>query len=178
MCTPITASSSACDPTSAPGKPSRFALEVAEDRSCAAIIAATDGGAVELVDARPGIGWAVDRCNELTGKHGVKVVLDKLGPAGVLADKLDNCEPLDSMAVIQSCEAMYDAIVEATVRFRAEPELGDPFSDAARVAQKKQIGDRFVWLRRDCPQVIPLMGASLAWRPTVGPTEPFILVGR
>lgn len=153
-------------PTAADGdKVERFALEVAEDRSSAAIVAATAGGACELVAHGPGVRWAVERANALTGKHGVSVAIDAKGPAGVLEDLLDDCDALDSNTVVQSCEDMFDAIVEATVRFRAIAEPGDPFYDAMTGATKKPVGDRFVWSRKtSANDVTPLMAASLAWR--------------
>lgn len=168
-----------CDPKASPGRPDRFGLDVAEDRSGAAIVAATDGGAVELIEHRPGLGWVAERCNELTAAHGGKVALDFGGPAGVLADSIDDCERLSGGDVIRACGAMYDAIAEGRVRFRAKPEAGDPFTDAVMGAVRKTVGDNWVWSRKaSTADVTPLMAATLAWRPIESPPAPFLLVGR
>jgi hypothetical protein len=155
-----------CDPRGTPGEIERFGLDVAEDRSSASIVAAGDGEALELVEHFPhGLERVAGRCNELTDRHGGKVTIDFGGPAGALADDIQECERLTGRDVIQACQSMYDAIVERRAMFRATPEPGDPFTDAAYGAVKKPMGDNFVWSRKDSVNdVTPLMAASLAWR--------------
>lgn len=154
-----------CDPRATPGELERFGLDVAEDRSSAAIVAAGDGGALELVEHFRGLERVAGRCNELTDRHGGKVTIDFGGPAGALADDIEECERLVGRDVVQACQSMYDAIVEQRVSFRAAPESGDPFTDAVYGAVRKSMGDNFVWSRKDSANdVTPLMAASLAWR--------------
>jgi hypothetical protein len=151
-----------CDPAAKPGAGSRFGLDVAQDRSSAAIVA-TDGAVIELVDHREGLGWVVDRCNELTSTHGGVVALDFGGPAGVLADSIKKCERMAGREVVQACGAMFDAIVERRVRFRASDVASDPFTTAVMGAVKKPVGDNWVWSRSaSAGDVTPLMAATVA----------------
>lgn len=159
-----------CDPNAKPEGQLRFGLDVAETRDSAAI-AAYAGGVVEIVDHRQGIGWVVDRCNELTAKHGGKVALDFGGPAGVLADSIDQAEKLQGREVVQACGAFYDAIVEAQITFREDEAL----TAAVEGAVKKQVGDMWVWSRKaSIADVTPLMAATLAARKPEQEVKPFI----
>lgn len=147
-----------CSSTAEPAAPLRFGMDVAEDRSSAAI-SAFGSGVVELVDHRSGTGWVAERCNQLTSAHGGSVALDFKGPAGVLADSIDNCERLSGPQVVQACVSMFDRIAEATVTFRQD----SMFDAAVEGVVKKLIGDNFVWSRRaSMADVTPLMAASLA----------------
>lgn len=147
-----------CAPNVKPDGELRFGLDVAEDRGSAAICA-FGGGVVEVVEHKAGIGWCVDRCNELLAKHGGKVALDFGGPAGVFADSLKACEKLKGAEVARACAAMYDAITDGNVRFRTDPSL----DAAVKGASKKSVGDQFVWSRKGSAEdVTPLMAATLA----------------
>lgn len=166
-----------CDPVANPAV-ERFGLDVAEDRSSAAIVA-TDGKVVELVDHREGLGWVVDRCNDLTAAHGGKVVIDFGGPSGVLADAIDRCDRLSGREVLQACGAMFDAIVERRVSFRASPEASDPFTAAVMGAVKRPVGDLWAWSRKaSTADVTPLMAATVAIGAARPPLRPLIVAGR
>jgi hypothetical protein len=157
-----------CDETARPEGRLRFALDVAEDRSSAAICAFGDG-VVELIDHRPGLGWVVERCNELSTRHGGSVAVDYGGPAGVLADQLDRCEALNSREVVKACGGLYDAILENRVVFRSDPA----FDAAVEGAVKKPVGDNWVWSRKaSVADVSPLMAATLAFREGEEPSPP------
>ena len=148
-----------CDPVAKPSEPLRFGLDVADDRASAAIVACGANGVIELVDHRPGTGWATGRANELSATHGATVALDFGGPAGVLADGLDRCQRLQGREVIQACESMYDAIVEATVMFRQDEAMDAAIGGVV----KKPVGDRWVWSRKaSMADVTPLVAATLA----------------
>lgn len=149
------------DPAARPEGGLRFGLDVAEDRASAAIVAAGDNGVVELVEHHGGIGWVVGRCNELTAQHNAAVAVDFAGPAGVLADSLDNCEQMAGRQVLQACGWMYDAICEKAVRFRSDPA----FDAAIHGAVKKVVGDMWAWSRKgSIADITPLMAATLAYR--------------
>jgi hypothetical protein len=101
----------------------------------------------------------IERCNELSETHDADVAVDFGGPAGVFADSLNRCHRLASREVIQACGALFDAIVEATVRFRADPAL----DAAVGGVVKRTVGDQWVWSRRaSLVDVTPLMAATLA----------------
>lgn len=156
-----------CDETAVPEGPRRFGVDVAVD-SASAAIAVYAGGVIELVEHRPGTGWVVDRCNELTARHGGTVALDFGGPAGVLADSINSCQKMNGREVIQACGALYDAIVDLPprVKFRSDPA----FDDAVEGAVKKHVSDNWVWSRKaSLNDVTPLMAATLAAADSVGP---------
>lgn len=154
-----------CEPSAKPDGRMRFGLDVAEDRASAAICVSA-GDVVEVVDHRAGTGWVVPRANELTDRHNARVALDFGGPAGVLADSLDNCDRLSGREVAQACGALFDDIAEARVTFRTDPAL----DAAVEGAVKKTIGDVWVWSRKaSMADVTPLMAATLARTSTQEP---------
>ena len=160
-----------CNPTAKPEGELRFGVDVAEDRSSAAITAAGSNGVIELIEHKAGIGWVADRCNELTRAHGVKVALDAGGPAGVLTDSLEDADPLGSRDVLHLCGAVYDAIVEGQIVFRRDRS----FDAAVAGAVKKPVGDLWAWSRKgSVADVTPLMAATLSFQGKVVEREPMI----
>jgi hypothetical protein len=154
---------SVCAPAANPRGSVQFGLDVAEDRSSAAIVA-TDGKVVELVAHGEGLGWVVERCNELLAAHGGQVALDFGGPAGVLADSIEGVQKLSGREVVQACGAMFDAIVERRVVFRAQNLPADPFTAAVMGAVRKPIADNWVWSRKaSVNDPTPIMAATVAW---------------
>ena len=163
-----------CNPAKSPTGALRFGLDVAEDRASAAIASYADG-VVELVDYRQGLDWVAGRCNELTGKHGGRVALDFGGPAGVLADQINDVDKMVGKGVVRACGAMFDAIVENRVAFRSEP--GDPFDAAVQGVVKKPVGDQWVWSRKaSLADVTPLMAATLAFMPPEQEVKSFVVI--
>jgi hypothetical protein len=151
-----------CDPAANPGGSPQFGLDIAQDRSSAAIVAC-DGRSVELVAHREGLGWVIDKCNDLLRAHGGQVALDFGGPAGALADSIDGVEKLSGRDVAWACGGMFDAIVERRIAFRAENVPSDPFTAAIMGAVKKPVADNWVWSRSaSAADVTPLMAATLA----------------
>jgi len=146
----------------------RFGLDVAPDRSSAAICVSA-GKVVELVEHAPGTGWVVGRCNELTARHRSSIALDEGGPAGVFASQLKRLTPMSGRAVIDACAAMFDAITEGAISFRADPA----FDAAVEGVAKKPVGDRWVWSRKaSAADVTPLMAATLAFSAPGPPAAP------
>lgn len=149
-----------CKDTAKPSGRLRFALDVSEDRSWAAIAVASSDRVIEIVEHRPGTGWVVERCNELTKAHGGAIALDKGGPAGVFADDIDKCEELQGREVLQACGAFYDAVIDAEVTIRTDPALDEALAGAV----KKETGDMWRWSRKaSVTDVTPLMAATLAF---------------
>jgi hypothetical protein len=161
MILPLEAWQRVCDPDVHPDGALRFGLDVSEDRQSAAIVVAGSNGVVELIEHRAGIGWCVERANELTARHGATIAIDFQGPAGVLADSLKRPEQMNSRQVLQACGAMYDAISSGTVTFRSDRA----FDAAVHGAVKKVVGDMWTWSRKgSVADVTPLMAATLALR--------------
>jgi hypothetical protein len=138
----------------------RFGLDVAEDRSSAAIVAFGANHTFEVVEHRAGdLGWVVKRCNELTAEHKARVAIDATGPASGFAESLHRCDIVKGPDVLRACAALFDAIIENRVTFRQDPAM-----DAAVVgAVKRVVVDMWAWSRRGATaDVTPLMAATLA----------------
>lgn len=149
-----------CKATAKPSGKVRFGLEVSEDRSWAAIAAASDDGVIEVIEHEPGTGWVVARCNQLTRDHKTTVALDIGGPAGVLADSLNKCERLQGREVLQACGAFYDAVIDERITIRTDAALDEALAGAV----KKKTGDMWCWSRTaSVSDVTPLMAATLAF---------------
>jgi phage terminase large subunit-like protein len=142
-----------------------FAVDVTPERSAASIAVAgwrSDGRIhVELVDHRPGVGWAADRIRELDRKwHGWPVVLD--GPAVSLQTELDllgvPVEVTSTAEYASACAQFFDSVVDRTVAHLDQPALGQ----AVAAARKRPLGDAWAWARKAGGDVSPLVAATLA----------------
>jgi hypothetical protein len=147
-----------CSQEASPQGEVRFALDVAEDRSSAAICAAS-GNVIELIDHHRGTEWVAARANQLTAKHNSVVWLDSTGPANALIPELNNSKTLNARQVVDACGAMYDAIIDAKVVFRSHPDLDQAIAGVA----KQRSGDTWRWSRKSSSSdITPLVAATLA----------------
>jgi hypothetical protein len=147
-------------PNAKPQGKMRFGLDVAEDRSSAAIVAVGANLVVEVVERRSGdLGWVVKRCNQLTAEHQARIAVDGTGPASGFAKSLTRCDIIKGPDVLRACAALFDAIIENRVTFRQDAAM-----DAAVVgAIKRVVGDVWAWSRKGATEdVTPLMAATLA----------------
>lgn len=154
------------DRQSAAEDPVAFAVDAAPDLSSAAVGMAgarADGLAhVEVVDARPGVGWVPARLAELRDRWTPSViVLDPGGPVGSLLPALTaqqvEVETVTARQLAQACGALHTAVTED----RSLRHLGDPPLDAAITgARKRLLGDAWAW-RRTLDSA-PLMAVTLA----------------
>jgi len=162
--------SALADPASQVANTLVFALDATPDRSGAAIAVAgrrADGrGHVEVVDARPGTGWVVDRVVELQERHKPAAwVLDPASAAGAWLPALqeNGLEPLlvTGREMGQACGAFYeDAVEAAAFRHLDQPQLNAALSGA----RKRPLGDAWGWHRRDSGvDISPLVAVTLAW---------------
>jgi hypothetical protein len=149
-------------PTVVLGAPVRFSVEINQDRSVAAI-AATDGAAVELVDARQGsLDWVVPTLEGLAQRFGVPIVADGTGPVAALADieSVPGLVLLKSAEVARACGAFYDAVADGAVLVRSQARLDAGVKGLVR----RPVGDRFVWSRKGSRRdVTGLFAVTLAW---------------
>jgi len=147
-----------------------FALDATPDRSGAAIAVAGrrgDGlGHVEVVDARAGTGWVVDRVLELNRRHRPRAwVLDPASAAGAWLPALqeNGIEPvlITGREMAQACGALYEDVVEAAaLRHLDQPQLNAALSGA----RKRHLSDAWAWHRRDSTvDISPLVAVTLAW---------------
>lgn len=146
----------------------RFGVDVSEDRGAASIVAVDSAGCFELIEHRAGIDWVVERANELAKTHGTYLLVDESGPASVLISDLRPVRTLKSGQVLRSCAALYDAIIEAKVTFRADPF----FDEAVAGVVKRQVGDLWGWSRKaSVTDITPLMAATVAYALRPSPYE-------
>jgi hypothetical protein len=146
-----------------------FAIDMTPERSHTAIGAAglhKGGTHVEVVEHRPGVGWALDRAEELHRAHKPAAwVIDPASPAATLIEKLE--ERL-GVTVVQpkykdtaaACGTFYDAVVEHSLSHIDQP----PLTTALAGAQKRPLaGDGWAWARRNPGvDISPLMAVTLA----------------
>jgi hypothetical protein len=152
------------DAGAAPSGRISFGIDVALDRSSAAICVADETGRIELIDARDGVSWVVDRALELYRRHKAPLVVDGYSPANSLVDRLEaggipvvRYSVRDMTAAVGS---LYDAILEENVKIRTSAHL----EAALRSAKKKQVAAGWLWSRTDIDiDISPLFAATLAY---------------
>jgi len=139
-------------------------IDVHPDRSSASIAVADYTGRCELVDRRDGVGWLVDRTVELAKRYDAEVVLDKRGPAASfvtdLASKDVYATEYATEDMARACAAIFDAIADRNIQVRRHPSL----DTAAAALRKRQMGDVWVWGRKDAnADVCPFVALTLAF---------------
>lgn len=148
--------------------PVAFAVDVAPDRSHAAIVVAgsrDDGRThVELVEYRPGTGWVAQRVEELAARWSPRsVVVDNAGPAASLIPALEELDiPLDitgARDMASACGMFYDTALADQLRHIHQA----PLTEALLAAQKRPLGDSWAWSRKGSTvDISPLVAATLA----------------
>jgi hypothetical protein len=157
--------------------PMALCADVTPDRSAGSIAVAglrKDGLVhVEIIDARPGTSWMVERIKDLNDRYKpCAVVVDVAGPAGSLLAGLEaaGVEVVKPTAreVAQACGSFYDAVMPPkaavgdwvpTLRHLDQPEL----SSALSGAQRRPLGESWAWARKGLSvDISPLVAATLA----------------
>lgn len=161
------------DATSKVAGPVCFSFDVTPDRSAGAISVAglrSDGNRhVEVVDARTGTGWIIDRLSQLVGDHEttkMAIVYDKSGPAASLEKGLEELErngiavkALDAQEYARACGTLVDSCKQDVLRHLGTSEL----AGGIRSAVTRPIGDAWAWSRKLSPlDISPLVSTTLA----------------
>ena len=156
-----------------------FAFDVSPDRAHASIAVAgrrKDGRRqVEVVDddgVPVRIDRVVPRLVELAGKHKPPAIAcDPTGPAGALLPALA-AAGLEVVTVTtqdhqRACGAIYDGVMDATVRHIGQPAL----RSALLGAVQRTVGDAWLWSRRNSRvDITPLVASTLAlWAESTAP---------
>jgi hypothetical protein len=141
-----------------------FGADITLDRSSGTIVVADEHGRVELIDNREGVEWMPDRLVELATKHDGMIVIDTYGPAGVLADALEDRRvrmiKYNTRDVCYAANLFYDDVVAGKMRVRPHQAL----NVAVAVAEKKPLGPSWLWARfNPRADVSPLHAATIAY---------------
>lgn len=141
-----------------------FAVDVAPDRSSAAVVAAGEresgsGVLVDVVDAGAGVDWVAGRVAGLVERHesvGVGVVAGS--PAAALIPDLPDTTVLSTADYVAACGAFFDGVVAGDVGHLGQQSLDGAVSGAA----VRPVGDAWCWSRKAASvDVTPLVGASV-----------------
>jgi hypothetical protein len=150
--------------------PTRWAVDVAPNARSASIVA-SDGTGVEVIDHRDGTAWIVDRLYDLRTRHQTgDIVLDATGPVAMLLDDLERRGiPVQKVTLDehqQACEQLLAAVNSSGADDDVAPlgHIGqEPLDDAARVAKRRPVRDRWLWTRtKSTGDISPLVAATLA----------------
>jgi hypothetical protein len=152
------------DPTTAPAGLLSFGIDVAMDRSWAAISVADETGRVELIDHREGVSWVVDRTLELWRKNRGAIVVDGYSPANSLVDRLETGGlPVTRYSLrdmTAACGIFYDAVLDDAIRIRPHSSL----TAAIESAKRKQMASGWLWSRTvETADLTPLFSSTLAY---------------
>lgn len=154
-----------CDPDVSPASDMTFGLDVNPERSAAAIVAASDG-VVEVIEHRPGVGWALERADQLNTKWNRPNWAVDGRPSAPVASLVPGLKDR-GLKVIEvgggdlaaSCGSFFDAVADRKVKVRRNASL-----DAAVAgADRRLVGDAWVWDRRNsADDICPLYAATVA----------------
>jgi len=144
-----------------------LALDVAPDRSSAAICAASDTPegvpGLDVVFHGKGTSWVVDKVAQVCERNQIRgVVVDPVGQAGAHIDELVaagvNVMVVSTKDHKQACGQFYDDATEGTLRHLPQPEL----EAAVAGAEQRLLQDAWLWDRRADTDITPLVAATLA----------------
>lgn len=164
--------SAVCDPDSVMVDPICIAYDVSPERHSSIVASGRDEKGkmlVEVIHARSGTGWLVERLTELYRNHEIaEVVCDGFGPSAAIANRVDDAgitvKRMDSGDYGKACGLFVDMVGEKTLRHLGQTEL-----DAAiRGAKARPLVDRWAWSRtKSTVNISPLVAATLAlWSAT------------
>jgi hypothetical protein len=155
------------DSTAVMVDPVCLAWDVSPERHSAIVAAGRDERGhwlVEVIHARSGTGWLVERLIDLYEKHEIaEVVCDGFGPAAAIANRVDEAgikvKRMDSGDYGKACGLFVDCVGEKTLRHLGQEEL----DSAIRGARARPLVDRWAWSRtKSSMNISPLVAATLA----------------
>jgi len=142
-----------------------IAIDVSWDRQRAAIVGCSSVGEylpIEVIEAKEGVDWIVDRTIDIAERRGCAVVIDTGGPAASMVMILENrgieVIPYAAKDVANAAACLYD-----NVRSKRITHLNDfRLNDAIKGATKRPIGERWGFNRKGNVDISPLVAASFA----------------
>lgn len=140
-----------------------LAVDLPMDRSRAALVAVGAAGSylpIEIVDAREGTEWLLDRTTDVANRHTAPVVIDAGGPAASLIPALEQRNvqviPIAVREVANAAAMFYDAFQVKRLCHMNDYRL----NDAVTGASKRAVGERWAFDRRGYIDISPLVAAS------------------
>lgn len=140
-------------------------LDVRADRLGASLVACGPVGLylpIEIVEAKQGLEWVLERTIEVAQRWNAVVALDASGPAANLIPSLDaagvTLEVLQRHGVTAAAAHFYDACMAKRICHLNDHRLNDAIVGASRRA----VGDRWLFDRRGQNDISPVVAASLA----------------
>jgi hypothetical protein len=160
---PLVVWQAVCDPALILGAPAAFGVDCNPERTAAAVCAADGDDRVELVEFRPGVGWVPERLAELSAKWKAPVAVDPSGPAGMLIPDIVargvSVVEVAGREMAQAAGDLFVSVGDGVVSVRSDPML----DAAVLAARRRDVGDAWVWARRDLSSdVCPLVALTVA----------------
>ena len=145
----------------------RLAFDVTPTRSHGSISAAwrdleTGLPIIDTPEHRPGTSWMVDRLEQLAERYGIdEVACDGAGPALDIAADLERrgvvkVRKVSGADYMAACAGLLAAVDARQLQHRDTTAL----NDAAAAAAKRELGDRWVWGRRQSAGPISALVAA------------------
>lgn len=168
------------------GAPVEFAAAVDADRTETAIVAGAldvDGTPmVEVIDVRPGTGWAAERLAGLVERHGAGPPwVDPIGPASTLVAALHlmkvDTAAVNTRVLTTAAAEFLDRVVAPDPGIRIRPDSA--LDTAAEIAEQRRIGEAWAFSRRGAGSIATLEAAALAMHGAIHrpppPARPLII---
>jgi len=117
---------------------------------------------IEVVEARSGLDWVLERTIEVAQRWNAPVAIDVAGPAANLIPSLVSAgltlELLQTQQVTHAAASFYDGVIAKRITHLNDHRLNDAVAGASRRA----VGERWAFDRRGLADISPLVAASLA----------------
>lgn len=145
-----------------------FGVDANPDQTAAAIAVCDDQGRAELVDYRKGTRWCADRLAELVSTHGGSVAVDISGPMGSISAELQRrgvkVHELSVRQMTHACAEFTTRLADGELAvYLTDPDTQAWLDTAVADAQKRRVGDAWLWGRRSVEvDICPLVALTIA----------------
>jgi hypothetical protein len=140
-------------------------LDIRMDRQGASLVACGPVDfylPIEVIEAKQGLDWVLDRTVEVARRWSAPIALDVGGPAATIIPALEAAGvtiiPLAAREVTLAAATLYDAVFAKRIAHMNDFRLNDAVIGASRRA----VGERWAFDRRGHKDISPLVAASFA----------------
>lgn len=135
-----------------------------------------DTAHLEVIENRPGVSWLVPYLTDVHERLDVRLVVDSGSPAKDVTRALQAARvPVTEMSTgdyAAACGRFTTAVLDRALVVQPDPVL----DLAVTAAERRNIGDRWVWDRRRAIDLSPLTAATVAAWPALAPTHDPMLI--